>query len=233
MRDIAREPPTNILRFPTIPLKCTGRTKRHRADVPSLDEPETIMKPLHSDTASRTRYRWVGAAWALGGAAWLAGGLIAGGTYEAIWIVADLLLLSALAGLARLAPHGDGRLGRAGLAAATAGRVAFVAAEAIAAATGNDENPLLPIGALLTAVGMTAFGIAVLRARRWRGPARLAPLAMGVYPFVTMFPYVIASGGDPSVAAIAWWALPTVCVGIAVWAGSPTNATAVTAAPAV
>lgn len=164
------------------------------------------------------------ALWLAGGAVWLAAGLVDGGSLEAIWIVADLLLLAALVRLWRVGP---GRRWRPttpatlGLALAIGARVVFLAAEVLAALSGDDENLLLPLGAVGTALGLLVLGAAVARhpAAGLRGARRFALLAAGGYPFASMFP-VIAATGEPSVLAIALWGVPMMLVGLAL-AGAP------------
>jgi len=163
-------------------------------------------------------YRIAAGLWLAGGVTWLVAGAVDGGSVEAIWIVADLLLLAGLLALGRLRPFGARRLGRAGLTVAVVGRLVFVAAELVSIAQETDENALLPVGALLSALGMVALGVAVARSGVWQGPGRFAPLAMGLYPFAVMFPLVAASGGEPSVPAIAGWGLAAALLGAAVWA---------------
>ena len=99
-------------------------------------------------------------------------------------------------------------------------------AEIVSAITGNDENALLPVGAFATAIGMTLFGIAVLRARTLDTPGRFAPLTVGLFPFVAMFPIVIASG-EPSTLAITLWGIPIALLGVAL---APKTVTLVTSA---
>lgn len=177
-----------------------------------------------SDTrAAPTR---TGALWLAGGAAWLAAGLVPSGQHgwrfdavEALWILADLLLLAGLLGLRRIRPYRDARLGTIGMGIALAGRVVFLAAELTSLAQQSDENVLLPLGALLSALGMLALGIAVARGDVWTGLARFGPLVMGLYPFVVMFPLLAASGGSPPLGAIAGWGVTAAVLGIAVMAG--------------
>jgi len=168
---------------------------------------------LHTDH-QRATYRRTGALWLAGGLLWLVTGALGSGLHgwkfnfaEVLWIGADLLLLGGLIGLRGLRAHGQSRLGNVGMTIAIVGRVAFIAAELVSLAQRSDENALLPIAALLSAVGMLCYGIAVLRAGVWHGPSRFGPLAMGLYPFVVMFPSVAANNGNPSLAAIAVWGL--------------------------
>ncbi len=79
-----------------------------------------------------------------------------------------------------------------------------------------EDRILQPVGALITAVGMTLVGIAVLRTRRWGGWQRFTPLLVGVYPFLVMFPFVIVTG-KPSILAISGWGLPWLLLGYAIW----------------
>jgi hypothetical protein len=79
---------------------------------------------------------------------------------------------------------------------------------------GDAAVALLPAGALLGAAGMVVTGIAVVRARRWTGWRRYAPLIVGLYPFVAMFGFVIVTGG-PNLFAVVGWSLPWILVGVA------------------
>lgn len=174
------------------------------------------------DTSGGATIDRTAAAWVAGGAVWVAAGAVGADLHgwaftgiEVLWIVADLFLLAGLLGLRPLHPDGGSRLGRWGLNLAIAGRVVFIAAELVSILSRTDENPLLPLGAVLTAVGMVTFGIAVVRARVWRGVPRVAPLLMGIYPFAVMFPLLAASGGKPSTPAIAGWGATAIVLGVA------------------
>jgi hypothetical protein len=155
-----------------------------------------------------------GLAWLGGGTVWLVAGLLNGGTHESIWLVADALIAVGIFGLSRANLHSGRRLGAVGLVLAALGRASFVAAEIIAAISGNDDNALLPFGALATAVGMILYGIAVIRARTLELPKRVAPLVVGLYPFLGMFPIVVATG-EPSGLAVSLWGVPIAALGAA------------------
>jgi len=134
---------------------------------------------------------------------------------EVLWIGIHVLLLIGVVGLALLGVV-PGWFGGVGLGIALLGRVDLVLAEIHSLSIGDDTSFLLPLGALITAVGMTLVGIAVLRARRWRGWQRFMPLLVGVYPFVTMFPFIFITE-EPSMLAITGWGLPWLLLGCAIW----------------
>ncbi len=165
-----------------------------------------------------------GAAGALitGGVLWVTAALVGGedGTArfyvaEVVWLLAQLALLAGTLLLWKARPHGERRLGGAGFALASAGRVVFVAAEALALATGKTAEELLPLAALLTAVGLVLAGVAVARERRWTGWATFAPLAVGVFPFLAMFPFAASDADGPPVVSMVVWGLAFAALGLA------------------
>jgi len=183
--------------------------------------PSTTAKTnTATTTAAGTGAAWIGAAWIAGGAAWLIAGLLFadnGWRFDAaalVWFGADVLIAAGIVGLFVLRPHGRSGIGTAALVVAFAARVAFAVGEITSIIDGNDEGPLIPLGALLTAVAMTAYGIVALRRNRLGGPHRWSFLVMGIYPFIAMFP-VLAITGEPSYVLIAGWGLPAAFIGIA------------------
>lgn len=181
---------------------------------------------IEPDPGGRTTRlaRSAGAAWLAGGVLWLAAGLLHDGTgwrFDAaswLWLVADVCLAAGLVALFALRPHGTSRLGAAALAAAVVARGAFAGGEVLSLLDGHDDNPLIPLGALLTAVGMTAYGVVVLARGVLAGPARWCFLAVGLFPFVAMFP-VVAVTGEPATVLIALWGVPMALVGPALAGG--------------
>lgn len=164
------------------------------------------------------RYRWYAGAWALAGVVWVINALTgldaAGHTREfyvmiSVFIPVHLLVLVGLVGLLRADVVGGSRVGRGGLYLAVVGRVAFIAGEVFALILGSEDGPvlvLLPFAAMATAVGMLVAGVSAVGARRWEGWRRFAPLAMGAYPFMFMFPFLAATGERPDVG-VAFWGL--------------------------
>ena len=182
-------------------------------------------------TADRTgapyKVRAAGVLCAVGGASWLVNGLVFlmisqpdGAAFviaEAVWIAIQTLLLIGVVGLA-LSGAAPGWFGAISLGIALLGRVDFVAAEVHSLFIG-EESVLLPVGALLTAVGMTLVGIAVLRANRWTGWRRFTPLLAGVYPLVAMFPFIFITS-EPNMISIAIWGLPWLLLGYAIYSNA-------------
>ncbi len=170
------------------------------------------------------KVRTAGALCAAGGAGWVVTGVLASAIgrphtvayalLQVPWIIVELLLLVGVVGLA-FSGAASGWLGRIGLGITLLGRVVFVLAE-IHSSILVDDSVLQPVGAVITAVGMTLVGIAVLRRRRWGGWQRFTPLLAGVYPFLVMFPFVIITD-NANILAIAGWGLPWFLLGYAIW----------------
>lgn len=184
------------------------------------------MESAQSPGAARALggVRTAGLLCALGGVGWLVNGLVFAvisqpdGTAfvvsQVVWILVQSLLVIGVAGLA-FSGAAPGLFGVVALGIALLGRVDFVAAEVHSLVIG-EESVLLPIGAMVTAVGMTLVGIAVLRAKRWGGWRRYTPLLAGVYPFVAMFPFIFVTN-EPSMLAISFWGLPWLLLGYAIY----------------
>ena len=176
-------------------------------------------------TLTLSKVRTAGVLCAVGGAGWLVNGIVSlvlsqptGAAFaisEVLWIIIQLLLLIGVVGLA-LSGVAPGWFGGTALGIGLLGRVDFVLAEIHSLIIGDDTSFLLPLGALITAVGMTLVGIAVLLAKRWGGWQRFTPLLVGVYPFVTMFPFIFIAD-EPSMLAITGWGLPWLLLGYAMW----------------
>lgn len=171
--------------------------------------------------------RMAGLLCAVGGAGWLVNGLgflmmsqpdgAAFVVSQVAWIVVQSLLLIGVVGLA-FSGAAPGWFGMIALGLALLGRADFVVAEVHSIVIG-EESLLLLVGALVTAVGMTLVGVAVLRANRWRGWKRYTPLLAGAYPFVAMFPFIFISG-EPSMLAVTVWGLPWLLFGYALYSTS-------------
>ena len=187
---------------------------------------ESVQSPGQARTLGGVRA--AGLLCAIGGVGWLASGLVlsvagqldGAGFFvsQVAWILVQSLLLIGVAGLA-FSGAAPGWFGVVALGLALLGRVDFVVAEVHSLVIG-EESILLPVGALITAVGMTLVGISVLRAKRWGGWQRFTPLLAGIYPFVAMFPFIFITS-EPSMLAITGWGLPWLLLGYALWSSGP------------
>jgi hypothetical protein len=73
----------------------------------------------------------------------------------------------------------------------------------------------LPLGALLTGIGMCIVGLQIVVSNKWSGWQKFSPLLTGLYPFLVMFPLLIITG-HPNIYAIMFWGLPWLLVGVAI-----------------
>ena len=76
--------------------------------------------------------------------------------------------------------------------------------------------PFAPMGAFLNGFGMILVGFASLKTNSWTGWKRYAPLTVGLFPFLFMFPLVILMGSRPA-AMIGLWGFPWLALGLAAW----------------
>lgn len=174
------------------------------------------------------RIRFAGMICLIGGILWvitlalLAGVTVGSPAYfivEIVLVAAQVMLLIGMLGLTWSGAAGNGWFAKVALSIALLGRVTFVVAELQALVSGNDDSPLLPVAAVLTAFGMLLVSIAVLRTAHWNGWTWIAPLLCGLYPFLAMFPFIIISD-EPNPWAIAGWGLCWALLGLAMRANT-------------
>lgn len=168
--------------------------------------------------------RRAAAAWLIGGATWVATGLLGlsavdgtGGYYvtEVAWLAVHALVLVGIVGLLRSGSTGDLRWGRGALLLAAIARVLFFCFEVAAIVQGTDELPVFPIAVVGTGIGLLVGGVAIIRAGHWTGWGRFAPAAVGAYPFLVIVPVFAATGDRPADVLVAGWGLTLLLVGVA------------------
>ena len=76
--------------------------------------------------------------------------------------------------------------------------------------------PFAPLGAFLNGLGMILVGYASLKVNIWTDWKRYAPLVVGLFPFVFMFPLVILTGARPA-AVIGLWGFAWLALSLAAW----------------
>jgi hypothetical protein len=138
----------------------------------------------------------------------------------ALQAVIHVAELAGVVALLRSGAAGPGWLARIGLGAAVVGEVLLVVAELVYTGDPDLGNQLFGVGPLLSALGMVAAGVAVLRVGRWTGWHRFTPLVVGLWSIVVLTPAIIVSGGPPAPVAlwaIAGWELTWLLLGVSVW----------------
>jgi hypothetical protein len=141
----------------------------------------------------------------------------------AVLTAGHLGVLFAVATMIATGVAGRGWLARVGFVIALAGLTLLSAAEALIRVNFSAGNSVFGIASPLTALGMILLGVAVVRARAWRGWHRFTPLACGLYIPVVLLPsFAIAKG--PSFIALTGWSLCFVAFGVAMYRERHTEA---------
>ncbi|MFM7535383.1 MAG: hypothetical protein ACKO91_06260 [Acidimicrobiales bacterium] len=198
-----------------MPSNTTSHTHADTGELAGTRRPSAIRRP-HAEGSPTHKY--TAAAWIAGGALWVSAGLLyaqAGWRFRAsaiTWLAADLLVVAGLLGLLRLRPHESSRAATTALVTALTARMLFATAEVSGLVAGTENETLLPIAALLTAVSSIAYGTLARHADR---QLSAASVSMGVYFFAVMMPF-LAITGETNSLAIAGWGIPTALMGLAV-----------------
>ena len=78
----------------------------------------------------------------------------------------------------------------------------------------QDVRVLMPLGAVLTGIGMVIVGFQTLISDVWCDWKKFTPLIVGLYPFLVMFPALFITG-QPNVYLIMLWGIPWLLFGMA------------------
>ncbi|MCE7987819.1 MAG: hypothetical protein DYG89_42180 [Caldilinea sp. CFX5] len=176
----------------------------------------------------RQRVQMAGRAYAIGGGLWFAlavGSAITFGgdppgtaaaftPIQVTWIIAQLLLLYGFFGIRWGGGLGRGRFGAIAFGLGVIGHLLFIAAESHSLLQ-RATSDLLPLAAIVSALGILLTGIAVLRAKAWQGWTRWMPLLTGLYPWLGMFPFIVIAD-EPNLYAIGGWGLLRLALGLAI-----------------
>lgn len=127
-------------------------------------------------------------------------------------VVAALLLVGAVVGLARSVAAGTGRAVRMGLAAVALGWVLIAIAQVVSQLRGEDYPPPYIAATVLHVFGMLPAAVAVLRGGVWTGWRRWVPLLCAVY-LAAASPF-LAMPGTPSFLLGAGWGACWLLLGI-------------------
>jgi hypothetical protein len=132
---------------------------------------------------------------------------------QGLFLIGQCCYLICVLGLLRSPLAGDGWAARAAVGAFLLGQALLVIGGVISLIVGTNELVIMPIGGLLTSLGALFSGVLVLRAGRWRGWTRYAPLALGLY-FLALVLWAIITGNEPTLALELLWQLPWLLIGL-------------------
>lgn len=135
------------------------------------------------------------------------------GVLGGLWTIGQIGIIITLIRLYRINVM-DGKWKGLGLSIAATGAICYIINYLFGYWLHWNTRIFLPLGALLTGIGMTVVGVQILITKRWRGTMKAAPLLVGLYPFVIMFPLVILTG-HPDLDAILGWGIPWLILGYA------------------
>lgn len=123
--------------------------------------------------------------------------------------------LAGLLALARSGFVGSGAVGRAGLGLAAIGGLLFMSGELVYLADAGTSETVFGLASITSALGLVLAGVAVLRVRRWSGPARFLPVGLGAYIVVVLTPLLMAT--PLGLLGIAGWASLWLLLGLALY----------------
>jgi len=132
---------------------------------------------------------------------------------QGLFLIGQCCYLICVLGLLRSGVAGDGWGARAAVGAFLLGQALLVIGVVISLIVGTNELVIMPIGGLLTSLGTLFSGVLVLRAGRWRGWTRYAPLALGLY-FLALVLRAIITGNEPTLPLELLWQLPWLLIGL-------------------
>jgi hypothetical protein len=143
-------------------------------------------------------------------------GTAAFNSWGAVLTAMHVLLLLGVATLVTTRAAGRGALATAAYVLVLAGLALQATAEAVLRFSFSAGNTLFGIVVPGIAVAMLLLGVAIWRARTWRGWTRLVPFACGAYIPLVLLPAFGASHGV-NFLAIAGWQVLFLILGIAMW----------------
>ena len=135
------------------------------------------------------------------------------GVLSGLWTLGQFGILVILLHLYRWKIADGSRWKAVGVLIAAAGALSYSANYIFGYWFAMNTRMFLPLGALLSGVGMVITGIQVLAGKRWPGLKGILPLLVGLYPFLVMFPLLVITG-HPDLVAIMGWGVPWLFLGI-------------------
>jgi hypothetical protein len=136
---------------------------------------------------------------------------------QAFFFVALAGYVIMLLGLWQSRAAGNGSLAKIALGLFVAGLAAILVATLVQWLTRNPDFFLYPVGGLFQLLGGLLTGVAVVRADRWEGWQRFAPLTQGLYFLVMLVLSLVIAGQGPSQLAEALWQVTWFAMSLALY----------------
>jgi hypothetical protein len=132
-----------------------------------------------------------------------------------LWTIGQIGILFTLYQLFNKKFYNGKNLKPLGISITAIGSLCYILNYVLGYSLNLNTKVLLPMGALMTGIGMTITGVEVLTSKSWIDIYRYAPLIVGLYPFLVMFPLVIVTG-HPDLTAIMCWGIPWLLLSIGI-----------------
>ena len=136
---------------------------------------------------------------------------------QVMFIVAILGYIVGILGLAWSHAAGIGRFGKISLGLFGGGDFLIMIATIWSTLTGNNENPLFPIGGLAASLGALLSGIAVAIARTWVGWQRWSVAIYALYYWSALFLPLLIANQEPNQLTETIWGLAWMLIGYAIY----------------
>lgn len=129
-----------------------------------------------------------------------------------LWIVGQIGVLACLYMIYLYHLNGDGVIRKLILLIPAIGALSYLIGHLLVYFTTTTIRVFMPVGALLSAAGMTIVGLQFIKQKKWSGWKRFTPLLVGLYPFLVMFPVLIVTG-HPDIYLVMLWGVPWLIFG--------------------
>jgi hypothetical protein len=139
----------------------------------------------------------------------------------ALFLIGCLLLIPGVLGIRAAGAYKNSRAGKAGTLLTIIGQVTWAAGAIYILINPAQEwdQPLTPLGAMLSSLGMILIGVSVIRAGVWTDWRRFAPILVPAYYFLFVLPLqflvFIPKTDDVNFYLLGTWYLTWSVVGVA------------------
>ena len=136
---------------------------------------------------------------------------------QSMFLAANIGYVIGILGLMWVKAAGNGWFGKIALGLFASGWVILVVATIWSLFTGNNENPLFPIGGLAASIRCLLAGVAIVTAKRWQGWQRWSVLIYAVYYWAALFLPLAIANREPNQITETIWGLAWLLIGLALY----------------